>query len=73
MDSRTTDEKRLLTRAQLASFLQVGEGRIRKLTDEGRIPFIPVAGAAVRGHRFDPEAVVEALLRGVCSEPGATR
>lgn len=55
-------DKPLLTRRQLARLLQVGEGQIRKLTDAGAIPFV-VVGTSARSHRFDPEAVVDALRR----------
>jgi excisionase family DNA binding protein len=59
----------LVSSAQLAELLQVGDATVKRLADEGRIPFVNLTP---RTRRFDPEEV-RAALRRMADEMGEER
>ena len=54
-----TQRPTLVTGKQLAELLQVGEDTIRRLTSDGRIPFIEVGP---KSRRYDVDRVLAALV-----------
>lgn len=58
----------LVKTTQLAELLQVGDATVKRLADEGKIPFVDLTP---RSRRFDPDEVRAALRKLTAGEDAA--